>query len=373
MDAYGLVAAQLDAAERDIDAAEGMLRSALFDTDPSRDDVLARLRVPFSEQRKRLKKARDALELQNNQDGVAKAWRAISSARAGSIEPFLETLLFLSGMLLRRERLDGGTCALADVLQRELSSRISRVAWPKASVPDVGDESTQRQSELIRLRFPETSVWSLPIVAHEVGHVVVSRYAQQVPGKTDDELVFQSRFPDPAERELVCDSFASLALGPAYASACLLIRFEPLEAAEWIEGHPPARERAQVILRTVRSLGSEPAKSADAIEAAWISALRSCKVHPLPRKRAATVDSIADRGLTEIQARLPDLRYNSWERAVTMALTLEKANVPTVAEASFADALNAVWLVRRRNWGRNGTLSMSIRTACETLCRRWAA
>jgi hypothetical protein len=154
-------------------------------------------------------------------------------------------------------------------------------------------------------------------------------------------------------------------LGPAYVSACLLLRFMPSSAGEAFGPHPPERDRAHVMLWALRELGYED--TAQRLEAAWASAMQSAGVD---EPDATELDELAQRIYTFTTARLPDLPYISMEKAYQLAQDIKSRRDPgTRGESSMLDALNAAWLVRRRGWGADGALNDATAAACHELCR----
>lgn len=362
MDGRAVLLARVLEAEADLDAVESMLRDTVFDGLPARDEVLARLRVPLQKQRHVLADARTA--------PAGQGWRHLESARYGSIGALQEALALLGGMLLRQNHIDGGAAVMADCLQRTLGDRVRRVTWPKASVPGV-EERYHRVSELIRVRFPDTTVWSLPVIAHEVGHAVVAGYSEVALGGADNQLSFQVRYPQPTQREMVCDVFATLGVGPAYVSACLLLRFEPADADRSDGQHPPERERAHVMLRVLTQMGYQD--TADRLRGAWQSALADAGTAPVTGQASAELDTQAVKMSVDLTTRLPDLPYTGMDRADTLAEQLERAVAPDLTlPTNMIDALNAAWLVRRRHWGVDGSLPSPVDRACLRLCRQVA-
>lgn len=358
--------AQVRAAEADLDTAERMLRDSVFDSFPERDEVLNRLRRPFDEQRQRLADAMNAATTRS-------AWGHLDSARLGSVGPLKEALALLGGMLLRQANLDDDVSLMADVLQRDLKTHLQKVPWPMAAVPDV-EERYHRVSELIRIRFPDASIWCLPVVAHEVGHAVVAGFVEIDKGSMGNQLAFQEEFKPDTEREMVCDVIATLALGPAFVSACLLLRFMPGTAAQVYDSHPAERERAHVMLWVLRAMSCEtPAdfeRTADWLELAWFGALEGAKVRRPPAITRSRLDKLAQKIYTATTTRLSDLPYASMATFVDLADDLGAGRDPTVSdETTMIDALNAVWLVRRRNWGEDGQLDPASAAACHRLCR----
>ena len=100
-------------------------------------------------------------------------------------------------------------------------------------------EYHQDLAQIIRLRYPATTAWDLPIAAHEFGHFAGPNY------RTEDEppryhfleclaklkkVLRADEMPEQAENhihEYFADLFAVWTLGPAYACTCILGRFDP--------------------------------------------------------------------------------------------------------------------------------------------------
>jgi len=359
MDGKAILLAQVHTAEADLDAVEGMLRAPVFDGFPERDEILARLLPPIEDLRSRLADARRATR-------TVEGWPHLNSARLSAVTPLQEALALLGGMLLRQARLDDDVVLMSDMLQTELGQRLRKVAWPKASVPDV-DERYHRVSELIRVRFPTTSIWSLPVVAHEVGHAVVARFAEVVPGTSNNRLAFQVEYGSAEERELVCDVIATLALGPAYVSSCLLLRFFPSSADQAFDGHPPERERAEVMLQVLRDMSYED--TAQWLRTAWVSAMGSAGINEPAVAQKGDLGDLARRLRLFTVTRLPDLVYSGMDRVDELAAYLDEVAQKPPDPPNMIDALNAAWLVRRRNWGSEGALDGATAAACHELCR----
>src|SRR5262249_35190793 len=144
---------------------------------------------------------------------------------------------------------------------------------------DVGDSFTP-MSSIIRTRFPEFTVWALPIVGHEVGHVVMQELRRLTPdarshsyplvelaAKHSEAYIRVGKKPphgrararakalgDTFVRELFGDFFAVYALGASYACSALLVRFEPWQADLPDSTHPPQVERAHLIVHALRNI-----------------------------------------------------------------------------------------------------------------------
>jgi|SRR6478609_1486468 len=361
MDGRGILLAQISAAENDLDAAERMLESPEFRGFPERDEALSRLRPPLGEQRRRLRDARSAATSEQ-------AWDHLLAARLGGAAPLQEALAMLSGMLLRRAALDDDVSLMAHVLQRDLKRRLKRVSWPMACVPDV-EERYHRVSELIRFRFPDRSAWCLPLLAHEVGHAVVAGFSEAEPGTSNSTLAFQQKFTTDTEREMVCDVIGTLTLGPAFVSACLLLRFMPRSADEVFDSHPAELERAIVMLAVLRSM-QQLGPTADWLEQKWSQAITAAGSAPVSQDRAAEIQAVGEKMSAFTLERIPELPYHTMSMARLLADEIGRGRRPHIeGSTTMLDALNAIWLVRRRAWDDTGVLAAQTARACHELCR----
>ena len=92
---------------------------------------------------------------------------------------FEESLALVEGALVRGAKLDNGLCQIADALLDELRTKAD-VAWGRFTILAEG-EFFGEMAQIIRLRFPEVSIWNLPIAAHEFGHFVGPELKQPGP------------------------------------------------------------------------------------------------------------------------------------------------------------------------------------------------
>ncbi len=196
-----------------------------------------------------------ALEAGQPLDGCWAGYDALSLA----CEPlFDECLVIRQGAAARREGLDDGICNLADHLLAEICSDAD-ISWRRFTVLATG-ESYTHVSDVIRVRFPQVSLWDLPVVAHELGHHASLRLEQPTIGRfvvpfEELERTWAGRMAPALLEEYFADAFASVTLGPAYACTCLLLRFDPADAGAVGGDHPADRDRAHVILAVLGRVG----------------------------------------------------------------------------------------------------------------------
>jgi len=227
----------------------------------------------LSEQIYELERHKVALQVQTVRGGF---WGKIAGLEDGARPLQREALGFLGGLLVRHAELDRepagiimteedgpGICDLADVMLQEFARRAG-VNWSARTV--VGkDPFLAEDTEVIRVRFPDWSIWNLPLMAHEFGHLVALdtraflEYQEQEASvdpasPSRPTSVDQNRYRQTLRRhldELFADLFATYALGPAFACNVFLLHLNPAEAYLSLGTHPAHDVRAQVILQTL--------------------------------------------------------------------------------------------------------------------------
>jgi hypothetical protein len=182
-----------------------------------------------------------------------------------------------------------GICALADRMLRRYA-RLTGVNWSGRTILGA-DPELETRTDLIRLRFPDWSPWSLPLMTHEFGHLValdtpeflaLHRSLIDGVGRVPPEALQKVKDTGPDRldwlqrrgrhlHELFADIFATLALGPAFAAATLLNEFEPAAAHQQRGAHPTHSERAEVILEVLAAMSVRDHRAYDE----WHSRLRA--------------------------------------------------------------------------------------------------
>ena len=167
-------------------------------------------------------------------------------------DTWIEYLDYLAGLCLRHEGVDDGVCEIADALINEFersSEDLSALAIPGR---DSGSGTLPRA---VYLRFPEWTVWALPLATRELWHIARKEafigtgflgFAKRSGAAVD---VLKDEVTGPRLHEGLADVFATYVMGPAYACAALLLALDPLRG--------PHRERAAIILSTLRWLGTQ--------------------------------------------------------------------------------------------------------------------
>ena len=298
------------------------------------------------------------------------SWRRLASLRADVARTMSEALAVLNGLLIRQLEtptnavrgapLDRHACMLSDAILREFGMLTQgAIVWSRATV--VGSSiSYNPLVHVVQIRFPDFSIWSLPLVAHEAGHFVGRELRWSDDGSADTYPVqdLARRVADDAGGilsyrhvlELFADHLAARTLGPAFGCALLLTQLEPHTAAEPVDSHPPAAARAAVVLLTLADVPDFSGVTS-LLEQVWRGQLAACGVHrvePLTDVPALVEDF---RALT--RRYLNDVRYSGWNRALQLNTQLSAvtgvSRLHLPAGTTLPDVLNAAWLSRLKN------------------------
>ncbi|MCE9658963.1 MAG: hypothetical protein K8R60_10415 [Burkholderiales bacterium] len=293
------------------------------------------------------------------------AWRELRELQAEAGRVLDECLAFVQGALARKAGMDEGICALTDLLLADLATAAD-VAWGRFTLLATS-EFYRDMAEVIRIRYPEVSLWSMPFAAHEFGHFIGPALSARRDGafaypfqellKTADEKAKGEGQAHSREwhhlQESFADVFATCTLGPAYAAAFILLRMNPTDANASAYTHPSAAARVHAILWTLDKLDATHVAGrlrdvTAMLRELWAASLRL----------AGQADKLADAAAsfaTENASRLFDLLVGAtppglmfdapaWNRSQALALVPPPAVL--VPATTRCDVLNAAWLAR---------------------------
>jgi hypothetical protein len=314
-------------------------------------------------------------------------WDSFRDIRQQCERVFRECLAFTQGALSRSARLDNGLCQVSDALLVYLS-RKADIAWNRFTMLAEG-EFFDDLAQIVRLRFLDLNVWTLPIAAHEFGHFIGPEIKVKGPdGK------FSHPFEDMLEREQgkeqkgwsylhehFADMFATYALGPAFACACILLRFDPRTAYDNKPRHPSDAKRAYLILKMLDKMSEKDkgdflpspfqfltAKLSKVWEEGLVGAGRNAS---LDEKETLILDELLEKLYFLLKSRTPDVRYESWLQAQTLATQLQPDNdlpLKIDDDITLPDALNAAWYSRLLHWGEDAFILRRIEDRAVDLC-----
>lgn len=192
-----------------------------------------------------------------------------------------ESYALATGAVLRAEHLDGGACDVAERLIADLAALVDeRLARP---VVPADSEFLHRATDVVRRRLPDYGLWDLPVMAHELGHLVTDLkvYDAEYELRLGVDESLRGGWPGCSTaqgEELFCDVFATFALGPSYPCALLLHRLDPTAPADTADPnatHPPDAVRAMAVLEALRQLDAcatsrcRPRRMATQLENIW--------------------------------------------------------------------------------------------------------
>lgn len=179
-------------------------------------------------------------------EGEADTARAMQAAWSQYIDKlyksserlFEEYVDLVSGVAIRDTGFDRGISRLAEDLLKP-GETIGSFTWNTLTIPAREEALAVTAARIVRLGFPEWTIWTLPLTAYELG----SNYADS-DKKVAEKVNAHGGNPDELF-VLVADAFATYFLGPAYACAAILMRLNPAEA---FSGNRLVAKRAAIIL-----------------------------------------------------------------------------------------------------------------------------
>lgn len=185
------------------------------------------------------------------EDLLQKSWKLYADKVYKSSQRIFEEYVdFLGGLALRDEFVDLGICQIADELIVKWG-KAAVTAWGSLTIPARKETLEASIARIIRLGFPEWTIWALPLTARGFGDVVIKQ-SEELKQYIEDHAA-----GDRARAHLhnfFADAFATYAMGPAYVYAAILLRFDPLSA--YIDKHdePAGARRAYVMLTMLKQM-----------------------------------------------------------------------------------------------------------------------
>jgi len=334
------------------------------------------------------------LALSVNAEGPRpKFWADFRQTRQHCATLAREYLAFALGGFARQANLDGGLLRIADALLAELSERV-KVSWDPLTVL-AETEWYGEEAQIIRLRFPETSIWNLPVAAHEFGHFAGPRLTV----RADNGRVWELTYPVSAilrreadrgsvhwsrMHEFFADAFAVFLTGPAYACTSLLLRFDPAVPDSDGPTHPGHAKRAYLMGQMLEKMDQAGATTSYVgvlrqLRERWrasvteAGALDGRTAAELEAKAAAEAEPTAEEIWALLQETIPTQRYRGMPAAQAIKPAL--LGGPTAqpgAALTLADALNAAWLCRLDHWDDDRDVTATVAARALELCHRIA-
>lgn len=223
-----------------------------------------------------------------------------------------ECLEILGTLAMRHKDVDRRSLDIAEQLILDCVGISSNKREYHLLIPCLTDAITQARARVIRLRFPEWTIWDLPLLAHDAGRVAirVTKTSERDNSPEDREL---TRFlsnqadallqQDPQLKQMVqpdgtgaaqaqecalkraevllADAYAALAIGPAYGFSAIRLRLSPTASGVDV---PPDTYRAEILLCMLewmsKDSGGQYADSVGRLREEWNATL--ARLGPVP-------------------------------------------------------------------------------------------
>ncbi len=313
-------------------------------------------------------------------DLLQKAWMQYSDEVYKDCQyVFEEYVDFLGGLALRDAFVDLGICQIADELIIKWEKDVE-APWNSLTIPAHKETLEMSIARIIRLGFPEWTIWALPLTARGFGDVVI--------GQSDDlKGYITTQISNDQSRShlhnFLADAFATYAMGPAYVYAAILLRFDPFLAYTDNDGEPASAKRAYVMFTMLRQMNEAARKKSpidpygsiiEGIEEEWNAALIQVKASGTLQD---TDKEQLKRWVTYLFKYLEDKTYvlyshESWLQIQDLSSKLWQNNIEAINLnlVNLRDILNAAWSCRIDQKGDMNNIAMATKELCERIYAR---
>ena len=296
------------------------------------------------------------------------------TALAPSRDLFELCIDLLGGIAIRDMRFDSLIWMVADELVQSYNPKKS--GFPARTIPARLDRVPRRVEQMsltlariVRLRFPEWTIWALPLTAHEFWHIdvratlrleLIGFLREVLPAAT---FLSEGDLP-PRFETCIADAFATYIMGPAYACATIGLLLDPIHTG----GDVADDVRAETILSMLAilddrcsSLDKPFGRIREELGAAWSAAKRQQSGVTDPATEPAIegdreVATLISEKLAEMlsQQGYTSLTPSAWQQVLALQAIMASqvdnedawppASLPTFTE--LRQVLNAAWLAR---------------------------
>jgi hypothetical protein len=340
------------------------------------------------------------------EEDLRAAWRRYIEINSESQKIFLEYVDLMSGLAIRDKELDSRICWIADELVMQCAVDYTFTADLISLTVLAQQEALNRSmARILRLRFPEWTVWSLPLIAHEFGHVLIEDHPDLEDFAATQLKVWNRKRKSNRARkqnesflaEVIADAFATYMVGPAYACAAISLRLNP-SIINSEEMRLADATRVTVILSVLRWMNdTTPNPNGRALtpykemitrlEEQWNHALQRAKPSGALSKEQKAINTLIDDTLEQSLVKIRTIFFNgrypstgssglevarNWAQdwSEQLAASKKRLSIPRVpSDSSLRDVLNAAWICRIES---EASESESIAEAAYRLCERIA-
>lgn len=297
---------------------------------------------------------------------------------------FREYVDFLGGLTVRDMGLDDRVCEMTEVLLRNFTGVVIHF-FP---IPAAQAALSSAMDSVVKLGFPEWTVWGVPLVAHEVGLALCNdrnaQGLQQVLAKWSNET--QVHTLDEV-KELTGDAFAAYTMGPAYGCAALLLRLQPHHDEPPRDDQARDVDRARLILGVLRENTVDPDTDYSAairkLERIWRDAVttmagptRQAEAERElvgPRPEQDWLDDFQRDVLDVLRANLAITPFSEsqWPQVLQFKKSLLQGTASPLLESpgDLLEILNAGWAIRLDRSAEPDRLSVAVTALWEKRTR----
>lgn len=423
-----VLVARLRALWDDLDFVSDRLRKSAWPSDQTAtraemlvDSLWIGLEMTLGKEIELQKRAMERIERDVTQPTIndpavlAAAWTRYAKVFQESQSVLRECLEIIGSLAIRNQDLDKRIWYVADQLIRECLVLSTGNQHYYLLVHGMEDTFIKTRSRILRLRFPEWTIWDLPLAAHELGHVIISENLELEKNKSEDRRILEpfvqnlrdslvgldpewnvqnqaggkkaeetERWAEDRVHEFLADAFATYTMGPAYACSAILLRLNPSLGAS--DGRPSDAQRAHVILsmlawaNTLWPLAPPYREVIEELQGYWNETLKRVNPHgKLTSEYEDWLKQLAeafgkDAGPNSLRrsALYPSKEEREgWLRAQNWALewmaqlqSNNNFNEPNTSSENLRDVLNAAWFCRLQiiKTMRQGDINQQIRS-----------
>ena len=297
---------------------------------------------------------------------------------------FDEYIEFFGGLAMRGSRFYSEICEFADDLIDEIKKQryVTSQKYTNHSliIPARKEAMEQTLARLVRLGFPEWTVWSLPLVIAEFGHILVKNSGEINSFKEAQITNLEAAQLTKREKEvkkiclhyLIADALATFNLGPSYACATILLRLNSLYTQRNKNNLSKrnkdliSNKRCHIILTMLREMNKGTVDEMAYIEfieklgSAWSEYLWQTDIEELNDTEKDKNEQLA-KSLMPIFSRLLFTRYSEKEWNIIKD-DIEKILQPKYATSPFCKRhiLNYAWYKRLQGDDDGGRAPQNI-------------
>jgi len=190
------------------------------------------------------------------------AWAAYAELCEKTQPLFRESFELIGGLAFRDMDLDVRICSVADELIQKCA--LYTGVSPALTVPGYQETMSRTMGRIIRVRFPEWTIWTLPLTAYEYGKVVLEKEEDRFTKYRDEVARLPVLVGMAVENQsmasvsdLVAEAFATYVMGPAYVCSSIYLRLNPALAYKGSGRSPSPDLRQRVSMAVLMRMNRE--------------------------------------------------------------------------------------------------------------------